>query len=134
MTAATRKIIPETLIALWAEGKTMDEIAGHFRCDRTTVARVVKRMREKGADLPNRRAGPAVVQAVVRLPENTPPEPTESPLAGSEDFRAISMRAELKATGGRYSALCAWADKFGLSYTAALQRWHRLQLPLERKA
>lgn len=35
----------------------------------------------------------------------------------------------LAATGGRYADLSAWARAQGLTYTQALQRWHRLRLP-----
>jgi hypothetical protein len=38
--------------------------------------------------------------------------------------------ADLIATGGRYAALRAWAERWGFTETKARQEWHKLRLPV----
>jgi hypothetical protein len=38
----------------------------------------------------------------------------------------------LRATGGRYADLRAWAQRWGTTETKARQEWHKLRLPIRK--
>lgn len=56
----------------------------------------------------------------------------------TSDFEATVRAAggdyDLAATGGRYAALAAYADRRGITCRAALSRWHRLGVPVRKAA
>lgn len=52
-------------------------------------------------------------------PGHVPPVPLVPP-----------REAELRATGGRYADLRAWAQRWGVTEVKALQEWHKLGLPI----
>ena len=110
---------------LEALGLTYAQIGAIMRCDGGTVSRALHQAALQEAEA--REPGPKVV---VRAPRAAAVQP--------EVLRATRLtpddaaRAALVATGGRYHALVDWAQRHGLTFTQAQQRWHRLGLPLQR--
>ncbi|MFN3646252.1 MAG: hypothetical protein ACK4S2_07020 [Gemmobacter sp.] len=66
-------------------------------------------------------------------PRKDAPKPPALPVGRDTAF-IDDRAASLASTGGRYADLCAWADRNGLSFRQAQQRWHQLRLPVSKGA
>lgn len=113
-----RKIDRDELRRLIHLGHSTAEIATHFAVTSSSIIRILHK--EKIPLPPRRYAGRVVAK--------------ERPVAAEADAAPIlpSRAAELRATGGRYADLRAWAERWGVTETKARQEWHALRLPVAK--
>lgn len=83
-----------------------------------TRGAIIARLKREGLEWPSRRHKNAGQRADGIRPVSVAGEADDAALAG---------------TGGRYVDLRAWAQARGLSHTQALQRWHRLGIPVKAR-
>lgn len=113
-----RKIDPERVKRLLANGLSIAQIATQIGCTRQSATNACHRF---GIPLPSARD----------RPEDQQSGPALEPEAGSLPSPGLDPRKEeLVATGGRYLDLARWAGVWGVSLTHARFEWCRLRLPL----
>lgn len=95
-----RRVETGTFIKLYYDGVSIAEIAEVLGISKSYVSVLSMRLR-----LPKRLRGGGLIQEVVH-PKKVDPN-------------------SILATGGKYSLICKFAQKNGLTYTQAMQLWHR---------
>lgn len=118
-------IDPEQVRAMIAEGQSVSEVARHFGCSETPINGICH---DYGIEVPGGRKTYA------------PRKGTVGPVKGAAQATAPAKpatvypprEAELRATGGRYADLRAWASKWGTTERKALQEWLKLRLPVSK--
>lgn len=109
-------IDPEQVRHLVSDGMTRIDIAELYDVSTNAIDGIC---RDYGIKIgrPTRYKVRAKPQPVQQRPEPTAP--------------ALSQReTTLRATGGRYADLRAWAERWGVTETKARQEWHKLRLPV----
>jgi len=114
-----QKFTNEALIELFRKGINQRDAAERLG---VSLGGVQSRIRSTGIDYGDyaqqraqRARGEAVTAPVIEAPAPAPAAPAAVP-------------GDIKATGGRYRDLCAFAEARGLTYAAALQQWHRARV------
>lgn len=129
-------IDPEQVRAMIADGRSMEEVGKHFGCSWTCIAGICHDYRidpPSGRKAYPPRKGTVGGPASDRRQSNVRPEVVKPAQPAAKPAPALSPReAELRATGGRYADLRAWAHKWGTTETKALQEWLKLRLPISK--